>query len=400
MKQLHKLKASEQAQALKFHVAKGYKGSVIAGTGFGKTRVGVLAIADALENSTLPALLLVPFDHLKDHFKAEFKAWGLEKYLPRVEMKCYVSLHNTNTKAYSIIVGDEAHLGMTDRCWNEYKTLTYERILMLTATKPEEDLYAKRLYRLAPTVYQLSLDDCVRKGLVAPYSIECVSVTLTPQEAATYKTVNGNFGYWKGKLGFDAFNYAQKILGESKKRLKRTANAQQQFDEKVRAAVGFYRAIRQRKEIVDHAHRKTLEAKRIVSTVKGKKLVFGGDNKFTDLLAKNIADSTVYHSGIKGGKKAKDKVLADFRAGVKTTLCSTKALNQGLDIPDASIGVICGLTSKALTMIQRVGRLVRIDPNDPAKTGKVFIVYVKDSQEEKWLRNALTGVSKSKVTWT
>ena len=80
-------------------------------------------------------------------------------------------------------------------------------------------------------------------------------------------------------------------------------------------------------------------------------------------------------------------------------LCSTKALNQGLDIPDATIGIICGLTSKALTMIQRVGRLVRIDPKNPKKTGKVVIMYVVNSQEQKWLENALRNTPPQNVSW-
>jgi superfamily II DNA or RNA helicase len=81
-------------------------------------------------------------------------------------------------------------------------------------------------------------------------------------------------------------------------------------------------------------------------------------------------------------------------------LCSTKALNQGLDIPNAQIGLICGLTSKALTMIQRVGRLVRIDPDNPDKVGSVVILYVKDSQEEKWLKKLTKTTNPSNIVWT
>ena len=66
-------------------------------------------------------------------------------------------------------------------------------------------------------------------------------------------------------------------------------------------------------------------------------------------------------------------------------LCSTKALNQGFDVPNANMGIICGITSKGLSMIQRVGRLVRFQEN---KIGQIIILYVADSQEEKWLKSA------------
>jgi len=39
----------EQVKAFRSYVKSGYVGSIIAGTGFGKTRVGVYAVVDALK---------------------------------------------------------------------------------------------------------------------------------------------------------------------------------------------------------------------------------------------------------------------------------------------------------------------------------------------------------------
>ena len=50
-------------------------------------------------------------------------------------------------------------------------------------------------------------------------------------------------------------------------------------------------------------------------------------------------------------------------------------------------------------MVQRVGRLVRIDPKNPKKTGKVVIIYVVNSQEQKWLENALRNTPTQNVSW-
>jgi ERCC4-related helicase len=58
------------------------------------------------------------------------------------------------------------------------------------------------------------------------------------------------------------------------------------------------------------------------------------------------------------------------------------------------MAVICGLTSKGLTMIQRVGRIIRFQEN---KVGKIVILYVKDSQEEKWLKSSVKSLNN--VTW-
>ena len=372
----------------------GYNGSVIAGTGFGKTRVLVNAAIEKVNNGQNRVLVLVPFDHLKDRFKTEFinvlgRTFGVYFWNTNVQTECYASIEKLNPTDYCMILGDEIHLGLTDRCMEFYRRAERLKIPMTfcTATLPEDPEYRKRLLNIAPPVYEITIDECVAQGFVAPYSIQCIGIDLTDEEAKKYKTVNANFGYWKGKLGLDAFRFANIILGNKKAYNKNM----------IEAALGFYRAIRQRKKIIDHAMNKVFMAKEVVNAMPGKKLVFGGDNDFTDLLHGSIDGSGVYHSKVP--KKQKDAALDDFRTGRINVLCSTKALNQGLDIPDASVGVICGLTSKSLTMIQRVGRLVRRDPADPDKTGSVVIVYVKDSQEEKWLHNSLKDIDASNVVW-
>ena len=91
----------------------------------------------------------------------------------------------------------------------------------------------------------------------------------------------------------------------------------------------------------------------------------------------------MYHSGL--SKKKREYTLELFNESESAVLCSTKALNQGFDVPDVGVGIIAGLESKALPMIQRVGRLIRFKE---VKRGRVYILYVKDSQEEKWMDQA------------
>ena len=69
-------------------------------------------------------------------------------------------------------------------------------------------------------------------------------------------------------------------------------------------------------------------------------------------------------------------------------------MNQGFDVPDSEVGIIAGLDSKALPMIQRIGRLLRLSED---KIGKIFILYVADSQEEKWLKTAVSKLSN--INW-
>ena len=265
----------------------------------------------------------------------------------------------------------------------------------MTATKPDNIDDLEKLNWLAPTVYEINLDKCVKLGLVSTYEIYCLPIELSEQEKIDYKKSNNMFVHYKYKLGqFDAFNEAKRIIGSNNV----TALEKQH-------AVMFYKAMRQRKSIVDFAENKIIGVRDVliklgknllkVNNERSKIITFAGANDFTDRIATCINNNkdvcykaVTYHSGMT--PKKREKALFEFKRMGADVICSTKALNQGLDIPDANVGIICGLTSKALSMIQRVGRLIRFQED---KIGEIIILYVADSQEEKWLKNAVKSLN-------
>jgi len=269
----------------------------------------------------------------------------------------------------------------------------------MTATEPDNIEYKEKLDWLAPVVYRINLDECVKLGLVSTYEIYCLPIELTEEEKANYKKANNMFVHYKYKLGqFDAFNEAKRIIGSNNV----TAIEKQH-------AVMFYKAMRLRKSVVDFAENKIYGVRDIliklqktlikVNENKSKIITFAGANDFTDRIAECINNNktviykaVTYHS--KMTPKKREKSLNAFKMGNTDVICSTKALNQGLDVPDADMAIICGLTSKSLTMIQRVGRILRFAEH---KTGRIIILYIKDTQEEKWLKSAVKGLTN--VNW-
>ena len=379
--QVNQIRDKEQRKALNAWAHQGFVGSVIAGTGFGKSRVGVLAVEHALKYGGL-ALILVPTVQLQEQFIEEFDKWGVNS--TNVQIICYQSAYKLKGLHYDIVICDEIHLGLSNEYRKFFKYNTYNKLLCMTATLPEELEYKDLLEKIAPTAYTITLDKCVQLGIVSPYNITCVPVTLTVDEKAAYKKANNSFVQWKYQLGqFNAFESAQMIMNN-----KNATSGEKQ------KAVMFYRAIRMRKQIVDFAENKINTFKDMYENNKDKRiLVFGGANDFTDRLCNSIAPNALsYHS--KKTKKQKELALESFKDGSINVLCSTKALNQGFDVPDANMGIICGITSKSLSMIQRVGRLIRFKEG---KVGKIIILYVADSQEEKWLKNAVKSLKN--ITW-
>ena len=303
--------------------------------------------------------------------------------LDTVDFMCYQSAYKMIGTHYDIVVCDEIHLGLSPKYRKFFDNNLFDRILCMTATLPEEYEYRELLEEIAPTIFTITLDQCVELGLVSPYNIICKPIQLTYSEKTEYKKVNNRFVYWKGQLGqFDAWENASYIM----------KNISASPEEK-KAATQFYRAIRERKKIVDFAENKIEAFKELVLNNPDKRiLAFGGANEFTDMLTDSVIPlAQAYHS--KKTIKQRESALENFKSGLINVLCSTKALNQGFDVPDANMGIICGLTSKSLPMIQRVGRLIRFQED---KTGQIIILYVKDSQEEKWLKNAVKNLSNVK----
>jgi len=380
MNKVYEIKNKEQRKALNLWAKAGYVGTLIAGTGFGKSRCGVLAIGKLLKPGQR-ALLLVPTNQLQDQFAEEFKKWDYESVLDQVDIVCYQSAHKYRDEHFDIVVCDEIHLGLSPVYRNFFEHNTYDRLLCMTATTPEEEEYMQYLHKLAPIRYKITLDECVSLGLVAPYEIVCVPLDLSQDDRAAYKKANNKFVQAKYRIGgFDTFKDAKLILS---KKIAGDAGA----------AKMLMAAIRERKQVVQHASSKIDMAQTIVNQHKddGKILVFSGSNSFSDDMGSALG-GLVYHSGISKGRRA--KVLERFESKSERVLCSTKALNQGFNVPDASVGIIAGLDSKSLPLIQRVGRLLRLNKD---KIGKIYILYIKDSQEEKWVKNAVKPLTN--VTW-
>ena len=377
-------KTKEQKKALNLWASNNFTGSIIAGTGFGKSRCGVLACNYILDRiPTAKIIILVPTIQLQDQFAEEFHKWNVSNCLDNIDIVCYQSAYKLQNEHYDLVICDEIHLGLSQEYRKFFNNNTYDRLLCMTATLPEEEEYKVMLKKLAPVVYSISLDECVLLGIVSPYEIYCMPIQLTEEERDNYQKVNKRFVYCKYALGqFDAFNTAKSIMG----------NPKADPEDKVVAAQ-FYRSIRERKAIIDFAENKITAFKNLVMDNLDKKiLAFSGANAFTDAMCESIKPLAVsYHS--KKTKKQRELALKAFKDDTVNILCSTKALNQGLDIPNANLGVICGITSKSLSMIQRIGRLIRFEEG---KIGKIYILYIENSQEEKWLKNSVKTLNNIK----
>jgi superfamily II DNA or RNA helicase len=82
----------------------------------------------------------------------------------------------------------------------------------------------------------------------------------------------------------------------------------------------------------------------------------------------------------KTGKEERQDVLSGFREGRYKVIVTSKVLDEGVDIPDAELGIILSGTGSGREFIQRLGRLLR-PKSDPDKKARLIEIISADTHE-------------------
>lgn len=85
-----------------------------------------------------------------------------------------------------------------------------------------------------------------------------------------------------------------------------------------------------------------------------------------------------YHSEM--GDQANRNTLENFRSGTFRILAACKAVDEGIDIPDAQVGIILSGTSSKRQKIQRLGRILR--KQEGKECAALYYIHVEDTSEE------------------
>lgn len=85
-----------------------------------------------------------------------------------------------------------------------------------------------------------------------------------------------------------------------------------------------------------------------------------------------------YHS--KMGVQANKNALERFHTGTVRILITCKAIDEGIDVPDASVGIILSGTSSQRQRLQRLGRIVRKKAD--GKGASLYYLHIEQTSED------------------
>ncbi|MCU0553011.1 MAG: DEAD/DEAH box helicase family protein [Leptolyngbya sp. Prado105] len=107
-------------------------------------------------------------------------------------------------------------------------------------------------------------------------------------------------------------------------------------------------------------------------------LIFTDDNATVYRISQDLLIPAITHQT---PVKERHEILTKFKQGDYRSLVASRVLNEGVDVPDASIAIVLSGTGSAREYIQRMGRILR-KSKDPGKLAILYEVIAEDTNEE------------------
>lgn len=341
-----------QKEALAAWKQAGRRGVVVLPTGAGKTLVAQLALKDTPRS----ALICVPtLDLMHQWFAGLLAAFpdaniGLLGGGSKDDAPILISTYDSAgiyaedlAGRYAVQIFDECHHLLSDfkRVVAEMGLAPYR--LGLTATPKRSDGRETDLERLiGPTVYTCTPEELAGDTLAA-YREVIIRVRLSPNEQRHYDELiaqrNDFLRRANIKLGsIEGWKQFVMASGTAQGRVAFLAHREARS-----LAYGTEGKLRVLEEILaNHPSERTL--------------IFADDNAAVYRVSREFLIPVITHQT---PVKERHAILERFRDGTYRLLATSRVLNEGIDVPEASVAVVLSGTATEREYIQRLGRILR-----------------------------------------
>ncbi len=338
------------------------RGVIVLPTGAGKTYVAVRAILAAQRS----ALILAPTIDLVQQWAADLESrlhipigqyGGGEKNLQDITVATYdsgilIMPHYGNR--FGLLICDECHhlpSAMTsvvaESCIAPFR-------LGLSATPERTDGQHQRLEELlGPIVHRSQINE-LEGNYLANYQAEVLEVAMDDEEFASYtenRQIYLDF-VRQEQVNFSAPDGWQQFIAKAA----RSANG--------RAVMAAYR---EQKRLARASTAKLRVCWELIQDHSGERIIiFTDDNATAYEIGRRMVLPVITHHTKSAERK---QMLSNFRSGLWPILVTSRVLNEGVDVPEASVGIIVSGSGTVREHVQRLGRILR-----PA-ADKVAVLY-------------------------
>jgi len=332
--------------------------------GVGKTLIGLKYIQH-FQNANmnkLRVLVVAPKLSIFQSWKDDAEKFNIS--LEGVDFTTYLSL-NKQPNDYDLLVLDECHSLLESHLG--FLGHFNGRILGLTGTPPRHKQSEKgqMVEQFCPVKFKYITDDAVEDDILNDYRIIVHKLPLSNKNDLKvelknkqfYTSESKNYSYWSDRV----------------------YNASSPKERQITSVLRM-RALQDYKT-------KELYAKDLLEDTEDKCIVFAN----TQLQADRICIHSVHSNNPDA-----DENLERFKLGEINKLSCVLQLNEGVNIPDLRAGIIMHSYGNERKANQRIGRLLRLNPND---TAIVHVLCYKNTIDEEWVGKALQDLDPKKIKY-
>ena len=357
------------------------RGCVILPTGAGKTAIGIKAI-QAVNAS---ALVVVPTIDLMEQWGANIskhlysgnlnaqnvsvgKLGGGKEDMQAITVATYDSAYlraSSIGNRFKLVIFDEVHHLPAPRYSSIAEQFIAPYRLGLTATiEREDELHELIPYLTGGVVFRLGSKELSDQRHLAEYAIDRIQVNLTPEEQEEYETSHTKFLTNLRQLGFQVpsmHNLKRLIMMSNKNKIARDALL----------------ARNRANEIALNSQSKITELQKILEQNKNTKtIIFTQNNKMVYGLSNRFLVPHITH---RTSKDERRDVLDGFKSGRYSAVVTSRVLDEGVDVPDAELGIIMSGTGSGREIIQRLGRILR--PKEDGRKARLVELVSRNTRE-------------------
>gem|GEM_PF-1656169 len=393
-----------QGEALAAWLGKSRQGVIEAVTGAGKTRLGVAAIDMAL-NQGYKALVIVPTIELMNQWTTELSKWfgsatiarlggGYREWFDkrqRVVIGVAQSVAKRNdeeNRLYGdraedrLLVADEVHRYAAES-WSKALTPNYSMRLGLTATYERTDFRHEEVLDeyFGKVIYQLWYDRALKDKIIADFDIAMVSVDLTIGERGRYDKAQDE--YAEARAGLSLYVHFDGPRHKVDRRIEQLASLDDDSPEN-RLAKKYQRTSRERQRLAASASGK-LEVLRAISDAYAsskRTLIFTmtqeAAREAAIAAATEKSPARAVYSDLDKDERA--HALRAFKDGSVSSLAAPRILDEGVDVPEADLGIILAMNRSQRQFVQRLGRIIRLKKD--GRRAQLVVVYAQRTVED------------------
>ncbi len=351
-----------QREAVAAWRAKGARGVVVLPTGAGKSYVAEMAIASVQRS----ALVVAPtLDLMNQWYEVLVTAFGEkvgllgggyhepEDLTVSTYDSAYIHMERLGDR-WGLVVFDECHHLPSPTYLMAAEMSVAPFRLGLTATLERADGRESLLDdRVGSVVYAKGIKDLAGQYL-ADYDVETLFVDLTPEESTAYT---------EARALYKDFVYAQGISMARPDGWGRFVMMSSRSPEGRRA----FLAYREQKQISLASQGKLAVLEGLFRQhARDRTIVFTNDNDTVYAISRRFLIPAITHQT---DIKERKEILDRFNAGAYPAVVTSRVLNEGVNIPEASVAIILSGTASVREHVQRLGRILR------RREGKRALLY-------------------------